>query len=230
MLPITILLADDHKLIRSGLCALLKNEPDFQIVGEANSGREAVQLATQLSPNILIMDLAMPLLNGMEATRQVVQNCPDTKVIVLSAYDDDAHIDVVLGAGASGYLLKLTAAAELSRAVREVHKGNAYFSPTVAERLRTKSIAKLEQPLQSPRQRSLTSREAEVLQLIAEGFINKQIADELSISIKTIEKHRQSLMDKLNIHSIAGLTRHAAGSGVIEADSAKKILMTPRAA
>jgi DNA-binding NarL/FixJ family response regulator len=226
MLPITILLADDHKLIRSGLCALLKNEPDFQIVGEANSGREAVQLAIKLSPNILIMDIAMPLLNGMEATRQVVHNCPDTRVIVLSAYDDDAHIEAVLGAGASAYLLKLTAAAELGNAVREVHKGNAYFSPTVAERLRAKSVAKLEQPLQSFRKPSLTSREAEVLQLIAEGFINKQIADELKISIKTIEKHRQSLMDKLDIHSIAGLTRHAAGNGVIEAASARKILVT----
>ncbi len=228
MLPITILLADDHKLIRSGLCALLKNEPDFQIVGEANSGREAVQLAAQLSPNILIMDIAMPLLNGMEGTRQVVQNCPNTKVIVLSAYDDDAHIEAVLGAGASAYLLKITAAAELSRAVREVHKGNAYFSPTVAERLRAKSVAKLEQPLQSPKQRSLTSREAEVLQLVAEGFINKQIADQLNVSIKTVEKHRQSLMDKLDIHSIAGLTRHAAGKGVIEAESAKKILVSTR--
>jgi DNA-binding NarL/FixJ family response regulator len=144
---------------------------------------------------------------------------------VLSAYDDDAHIEVALGAGASGYLLKITAAAELSRAVREVHKGNAYFSPTVAELLRAKSAAKLEQPRQFPRQPSLTSREAEVLQLVAEGFINKQIADELNVSIKTIEKHRQSLMNKLDIHSIAGLTRHAAGNGVIESDSVKKILM-----
>jgi DNA-binding NarL/FixJ family response regulator len=228
MLPITLLLADDHKLIRSGLCALLKNEPDFQIVGEANSGREAVQLSAKLAPNILIMDIAMPLLNGMEATRQVVQRCPATKVIVLSAYDDDAHIEAVLGAGASAYLLKLTAAAELCHAVREVHKGNAYFSPTVAERLRAKSIAKLDQPLPMGKQPSLTSREAEVLQLIAEGFINKQIADELNVSIKTIEKHRQSLMDKLDIHSIAGLTRHAAGRGVIEAESAKKILVSTR--
>jgi DNA-binding NarL/FixJ family response regulator len=228
MLPITLLLADDHKLIRSGLCALLKNEPDFQVVGEANTGREAVQLATELSPNILIMDIAMPLLNGMEATRQVVKNCPDTKVIVLSAYDDDAHVEAVLGAGASAYLLKLTAAAELSRAVREVHKGNAYFSPSVAERLRAKSVAKLGQPQQSSKQPSLTSREAEVLQLVAEGFINKQIADQLKVSIKTIEKHRQSLMNKLDIHSIAGLTRHAAGNGVIEAESAKKILTSTR--
>ena len=224
MSPITLLLADDHNLIRTGLCALLKNEPDFQIVGEATTGREAVNLAAKLSPNILIMDLAMPLLNGVEATRQVVRNCPSTKVIVLSAYDDDAHVEAVLGAGAAAYLLKITAAAEISRAVREVHKGNAYFSPTIAERLRTKSVSKLEKPREGAKTPPLTSREAEVLQLIAEGFSNKQIAGELNISIKTIEKHRQSLMAKLGIHNIAGLTRHAAGNGVIEAGSSRNML------
>ena len=221
---ITLLLADDHNLIRTGLCAILRNEPDFQIVGEANSGREAVNLAIKLSPNVLIMDLAMPLLNGVEATRQVLRNCPDTKVIVLSAYDDDAHVESVLSVGAAAYLLKLTAAAELSRAVREVHKGNAYFSPSIAERLRAKSMSKLVQPRENIASQALTSRESEVLQLIAEGFSNKQIAAELNISIKTIEKHRQSLMAKLDIHNIAGLTRHAVGAGVIESPSARGLL------
>lgn len=227
MSAITLLVADDHNIIRSGLCALLKNEADFQIVGEATSGRAAVALALELSPNILIMDLAMPLLNGVEATRQVVRDCPSTKVIVLSAYDDDIHIEAVMAAGAAAYLLKHTAAAEICQAVREVHKGNAYFSPTVAERLRAKSVSKLEQPRKNART-ELTTRESEVLQLIAEGFSNKQIASELNISIKTIEKHRQSLMAKLNIHCIAGLTRHAAANGIIEAGPIEPVLIGSR--
>ena len=144
MSPITLLLADDHNLIRSGLCALLKLEPDFQIVGEAITGREAVNLAAKLSPDIVIMDLAMPLLNGVEATRQLLRARPETKVIVLSAYEDDIHLEAVLGAGASAYLLKHTAASEICRAVREVHKGNAYFSPTIATKLREKSLSQLE--------------------------------------------------------------------------------------
>jgi DNA-binding NarL/FixJ family response regulator len=217
MSAITLLVADDHNIIRSGLCALLKNQPDFQIVGEATSGRAAVALAVNLSPNILIMDIAMPLLNGVEATRQVVRQCRSTKVIVLSAYEDDIHIEAVMAVGAAAYLLKHTAAAELCQAVREVHNGNAYFSPTVAEHLRAKSVSKLEQPRKNAPSEPLTIRESEVLQLIAEGFSNKQIASELNISIKTIEKHRQSLMAKLNIHCIAGLTRHAAANGIIEA-------------
>jgi DNA-binding NarL/FixJ family response regulator len=224
MSTITLLLADDHNLIRSGLCALLKIEPDFQIVGEARSGREAVTLAEKLSPNILIMDIAMPLLNGIEATRQVFRIRPETKVIILSAYDDDAHIEAVLGASASAYLLKHTAAAEICHAVREVHKGNAYFSPVIAERLRAKSISKLEKPAGVSKFPVLTSRESEVLQLVAEGFSNKQIASELNVSTKTIEKHRQSLMVKLNIHCTAGLTRHAAKNGVIEAAPVNRIL------
>lgn len=227
MPAISLLVADDHNVIRSGLCALLKNEPGFEIVGEATSGRAAVTLAVKLSPNILIMDIAMPLLNGVEATRQIVRDCSSTKVIVLSAYDDDIHIEAVMAAGAAAYLLKHTAAAEICQAVREVHKGNAYFSPTVAERLRAKSISKLEQP-RDTRRESLTMRESEVLQLIAEGFSNKQIAGELNISIKTIEKHRQSLMAKLDIHCTAGLTRHAAANGIIEAAPIKPILAGSR--
>lgn len=228
MSSISLLVADDHNIIRSGLCALLKNEADFNIVGEATSGRAAVALAVQLSPNILIVDIAMPLLNGVEATRQVLRECPSTKVIVLSAYDDDQHIEAVMAAGAAAYLLKHTAAAEICEAVREVHKGNAYFSPTVAERLRAKSISKLEQPSERTRTEPLTLREAEVLQLIAEGFSNKMIASELNISIKTIEKHRQSLMTKLDIHCVAGLTRHAAANGVIEAGPIKPVLASLR--
>lgn len=224
MSSITLLLADDHNVIRSGICALLKLEPDFQIVGEATTGRQAVMLAEKLAPDILIMDLAMPLLNGVEATRQVLRNCPQTRVIVLSAYEDDVHIEPVVAAGASAYLLKITAANEIVHAVREVHKGNAHFSPKIAELLRAKSLSKLTQQPKNRETRELTSREAEVLQLIAEGFSNKQIASELNISIKTIEKHRQSLMGKLDIHCIAGLTRHALQTGVIETSSSRSVL------
>lgn len=227
MSSIKLLVADDHSIIRSGICALLKNEPDFQIVGEAKTGREAVLLAIQLSPDVLIMDLAMPLLNGMEATRQIARECPHTKVIVLSAYEDDAHMESSVASGAAGYLLKVTAAADIVQAVREVHKGNAYFSPLVAERLRARSMSRVGSVKPDPA-KSLTTREAEVLQLIAEGFINKQIADELSISIKTVEKHRQSLMDKLNIRCTADLTRHAAHAGIIELRPTKEILASAR--
>lgn len=220
---ITLLVADDHSIIRSGICALLKNEPDFQIIGEARSGREAVALTRQLSPNVLIMDLAMPLLNGAEATRQILRECPETKVIILSSYQDDPHVEASVSAGAAGYLLKATAAAEIIQAVREVHKGNAYFSSVIAERLRAQSISRIGAPKKDPL-KSLSTREAEVFQLVAEGFSNKQIAAELNISIKTVEKHRQSLMAKLDIHCIAGLTRHAVNNGIIETLSSKEIL------
>jgi DNA-binding NarL/FixJ family response regulator len=227
MSQIKLLVADDHTIIRHGICALLKNEPDFQIVGEAKTGREAVRMAIELSPDILIMDLAMPLLNGMEATRQIVHERPNIKIIVLSAYQDDAHMEASIAAGAAGYLLKASAAADIVQAVKEVHKGNAYFSPLVAERLCAKSVSRVGFA-KSASETSLTIREAEVLQLIAEGFINKQIADELNISIKTVEKHRQSLMGKLNIHCTADLTRHAAQAGVIELQPSKEIFSVAR--
>jgi DNA-binding NarL/FixJ family response regulator len=229
MSSITLLVADDHTIIRNGICALLKNEPGFQIIGEAKSGREAVSLVRQLSPNVLIMDIAMPLLNGAEATRQITEESPNTKVIILSSYQDEVHIEASMSAGAAGYLLKATAASEIIEAVREVHKGNAYFSPVSAEKLRAQSISRIGSPKPDP-VKSLTTREAEVFQLVAEGFSNKQIAGELNISIKTVEKHRQSLMGKLNVHCTAGLTRHAANSGIIETLSSKEILSPARPA
>src|SRR4051794_6646426 len=208
MKKITILLADDHNIIRHGLRALLKLEADFEVVGEAITGREAVTLAGQLAPNVGVMDLAMPLLNGMEAARQIAATHPASKIIVLSAHNDSEHIQHAIAAGASGYMLKMTAVQELAAAIREVHKGNAYFSPQVAEWLREESS-----PLAAIKRRQspgLTGRKTEVLQLIAESFLNKQMAEELHLSVKTIEKHRQSLMHKLNLHCTADLVRHAA--------------------
>src|SRR5260221_2086507 len=218
MSNINILLVDDHNIVRQGLKALLATEPDLNIVGEAQSGREAVQMALQLRPDVLVMDLAMPLLNGWEATRQILKAVPNLKVVVLSTYGDDEHIQQAIASGAAAYLLKQTAAADLVKAIREVASGNAFFSPAIAKRLREQTCRndQAEETEPRPNEAELTHREAEVLQLIAEGFANKQIAAELGLSVKTVEKHRQQVMQKLNIHDIAGLVRHAASKGIIE--------------
>jgi DNA-binding NarL/FixJ family response regulator len=221
MTNITVLLVDDHTIVRQGLKALLNSEKNITILGEAQTGREAVELAAQLRPMVVIMDLAMPRLNGAEATRQILKATPSTKVIVLSTYGDDEHVQQALGAGAAAYLLKQTAAEDVIDAIREVAKGNAYFSPPIAKRLREKTAAVPAEDA-APHQPNveLTQREAEVLQLIAEGYANKQIAAELNLSVKTVEKHRQQVMQKLDIHNIAGLVRHAAAKGIIESNLA----------
>jgi DNA-binding NarL/FixJ family response regulator len=214
---ISIVLADDHTVVRQGLRVLLSAEDDMEIVGEAENGRQAVQLAKKLLPEIVIMDIAMPVLNGLEATRQITRALPSTKVLILSSYSDDEYVQQITEAGAAGYLVKQTAATELLKAIREAHKGNAYFSPSIAKRLRDqcRNAFVSGEPVRK-RADYLTTREAEVLQLIAEGRANKQIAAELCISIKTVEKHRQQVMNKLGIHDVAGLTRHAIAKGIIE--------------
>jgi DNA-binding NarL/FixJ family response regulator len=216
MEKITVLLVDDHNIVRQGLKALLAAEQDLAIVAEAQSGREAVRLASTLRPEIVIMDLAMPLLNGWEATRQSLKVLPSAKVIVLSTYHGDEHIQQAIAAGAAAYLIKQTAAADLVKAIHEVRTGNAYFSPAIAERLREKTFQPSVGGPAKPADVELTPREAEVLQLIAEGFANKQIASELGLSVKTVEKHRQQVMNKLGIHDTAGLVRHAVAKSVIE--------------
>jgi DNA-binding NarL/FixJ family response regulator len=217
MLKIRVLLADDHVVVRQGLRALLASEEDIEIVGEADNGRQAVQLAKKLLPDVAVIDIAMPVLNGLEATRQISQALPATRVLILSSYSDDDYVQQLTEAGASGYLVKQTAANDLIKGIREAHKGNAFFSPSVAKRLRDRCRDAFisGQPVKR-RSDYLTTREAEVLQLIAEGRANKQIAAELSISIKTVEKHRQQVMNKLGIHDVAGLTRHAIAKGIIE--------------
>ncbi len=220
---ITVLLADDHTLVRQGFRALLSAEPDIVVVGEAETGRRAVQLATELRPDVIVMDLAMPSLNGMEATRQIVKQVPEVKVLILSSYADDEYLEQATEAGAAGYLLKQATVSEVLRAIREVSKGKSYFSPAITETL----IARYRRILfegMHPRKPAdlLTSRETEVLQLIAEGKANKQIADELDLSIKTIDKIRLSLKTKLEIHDIAGLTRYAISKRVIESCPALK--------
>src|SRR5215831_15376132 len=216
MKKIGVLLVDDHTVVRQGLRALLASEEDIEVIGEAENGRQAVMLARKTPPDVVVMDIAMPLLNGLEATRQILKIVPTARVLVLTSYGDDECVEQMMQAGASGYLIKQTAANDLLKAIREVQRGNAFFSPAIAKRLRDQCRVAFTSG-QPPRKASeLTSREAEVLQLIAEGFSNKQIAGELCISIKTVEKHRQQVMNKLNIHDVAGLTRYAISKGMVE--------------
>ena len=211
MKKISVLLVDDHTVIRQGMRALLACEADLEIVAEAENGRQAIQLAQKRQPDVVVMDLAMPYMNGAEATRQVLKSCPATKVLVVTSYANDECISELLKAGAAGYLVKQTAAAELARAIREVRRGNSFFSPAIAKLIRESNRSALNGEMS----RDLTAREAQVLQLIADGFSNKAIATELEISIKTVEKHRQQVMNKLDIHETAGLTRYAISKGLV---------------
>jgi DNA-binding NarL/FixJ family response regulator len=216
MKKIGVMLVDDHTVVRQGLRALMAAEEDMEVVGEAENGRQAVALARKNLPDVVVMDIAMPLLNGLEATRQIVKTLPQTKVLALSSYGDDECVAQMMNAGASGFLVKHTAADDLLKAIREVQIGNAFFSPGVAKRLRDQCHDAFATDPGGRKTSELTSREAEVLQLIAEGFSNKQIAAELVISIKTVEKHRQQAMNKLNVHDVAGLTRYAISKGLVE--------------
>ena len=221
MTSITVLLAEDHQIVREGLRALLQLEKDIEVVGEAANGRDAVRLAASLCPDVVVMDIAMPLLNGLEAARQILGAAPATRLLILSAHSDDAYVERVMQLGAAGYLVKQTAAHILPTAIREIHRGKSFFSPTITKRLpnhQTKTSAAKKNPA------NLTSREMEVLQLVAEGKANKESADVLHISIKTIEKHRQKVMEKLNIHDTASLTRYAIANGIIESSVQVTIL------
>lgn len=215
MRRITVLLAEDHMIVREGFRKMLELEGDFEVVGEAQDGRLAVTLAKKLRPEVVLMDIAMPQLNGLEATRQIVKAVPATKVLMLSAHSDDAYVTNATEAGAVGFLLKQTSAHDVCRAIREVHKGKTFFSPTIARHLEHQKLPG-RNGLVRKNAVTLTSREMEVLQLIAEGKANKQTAAELGIGTKTVEKHREHLMEKLDIHDTAGLTRYAISTGVIE--------------
>jgi DNA-binding NarL/FixJ family response regulator len=213
---ISVLLAEDHAVVRQGLCALLHADGHFKILGQARTGREAVLLAQSLKPDVILMDIAMPVLNGLEATRQILASNSKAKVIILSAHSDDEYIERTRAVGVSGFLEKQTSAEILTKAIREVASGNTFFSPSITKRMSPEGKPRDRHGVLKANSARLTSRESEVLQLVAEGSANKQVAVELGISIKTVEKHRQHLMDKLNIHDTAGLTRYAIAVGVIE--------------
>jgi len=218
MKPITVVLVEDHTVVLEGLRALLKAEHDIEVIGHAQDGREALKLVQKLLPAVVVMDIAMPLLNGLEATRQILRALPATKILILSAHSDDEYVDQVIALGARGYLIKQSSALVLAKAIREVHKGNTFYSPSIDKRLGDREKVSPQGAAGRPKKGNskLTSREVEILQLIAEGKANKQTASELGISIKTVEKHRQRLMSKLDIHDTAGLTRYAIASGIIE--------------
>lgn len=208
---IRIALADDHNVVRQGLRALLEGVKDFRVVGEARDGKEMVELVMREKPDVALIDVAMPSLNGVEATRRIVRDLPQVKVLVLSMYTGEEYVREALAAGASGYLVKDSAADELVEAIRVVARGERFLSPAVAHLAGKGSAAA------SPLER-LTTREREVLQLIAEGNSNKEIAARLTLSVKTIEAHRTNLMAKLDIHDTASLTRFAIARGLVRTE------------
>jgi two-component system response regulator NreC len=215
---IRILLVDDHKIVRAGLRSLLDKQSGMMVVAEADDGRSAMRLIRELNPDVVIMDVAMPDLNGMEATRQIVADYPSVKVIALSMHSDRRFVTGMLEAGASGYLLKDCASEELSAAIRAVVRKQAYISPGVAGILvedvrRRASEAAARTPV------ALTAREREVVQLLAEGHATKEIAHILGVSTKTVESYRQRIMEKLNLHSVAELTKWAVREGLSSLDT-----------
>ena len=212
-MSIKVLLADDHKIMREGLRSLIEKEADIQVVAEAAGGRSAVRLAREVSPDVVIMDITMPDLNGIEATHQILSKAPDIKVLALSMHSDDYYVAGMLKAKASGYLPKECAAKELVKAIRAIIEGQTYLSPKVASVV----VEGYRRGFSKGRVTSadvLTAREREVLQLLAEGETSKRIAAQLGVSVKTVEAHRQKIMGKLDIRTVAGLTKYAIQKGI----------------
>jgi two-component system response regulator NreC len=208
---IRILLADDHAMVRQGFRMILAAQPDMEIVGEAGNGREAVELASELKPDVVVMDVAMPELNGIEATRRIMDNVPRTRVLALSMYKDSVYVREILRAGARGFLLKDAIDRDLLAAVRAVARGEGYLSPSVSEAVLSDYRRHVTDPLDL-----LSSREREVLQMIAEGKTNKDIATALNLSVYTVDAHRGRIMEKLNLHSVGELVRFAVRKGLVD--------------
>ena len=212
---IRILLADDHTMVRQGLRKLLEERPDWDVIAEAGDGREAVRLVEQYKPDVAIIDVAMPLLNGVEATRQITKRAPGTRVLVLSMHADEAYVTQILQAGATGYLLKDSADVDLLKAVSEAAQGRSFFSPAIARVMLDDYVRRLADKGVTDRYESLSEREREIFQLVAEAKTNKEIAALLNVSPSTVETHRAHIMEKLDLHSAAEIVLYAVRRGVI---------------
>lgn len=210
-----ILLADDHTIVRQGVRKILEEHPNWEVVAEAANGRDAVRLALDLKPDIALLDIGMPLLNGIEATRQIVRRDSRINVVILSMYSDEAYITQVLQAGARGYLLKDSADEDLIRALTAVAQGKSFFSPAVAKVMLDDYVRQMADRGIVDRYESLSEREREIFQLIAEGRSNKEIADLLGVSASTVETHRGHIMEKLDVHSAVELVLYAVRKGFI---------------
>jgi two-component system response regulator NreC len=213
--PVRVMLADDHGVVRKGLRAILEREPDIEVIAEAANGRETVQLAEELKPNAIVLDVAMPQLNGIDAAAQITRRDPSIGIVMLSMYSDEAYIVRALGAGARGYLLKESAEDDLVRAVHAVAEGKSFFSPAIAQTLLDDYMRYLQQRGLTDSYDLLTEREKEVLQLLAEGKSNKEVAGLLSLSPYTVETHRTNLMQKLNLHNTAEIVLYAVRKKII---------------
>jgi len=213
-----VLLAEDHTIVRKGLRSLLDAERGIEVIGEAEDGREALEKVQRLRPDVVLMDITMPGLNGLEATRQIKKRFPEVKVLILTMHANEEYVHQVLQAGASGYVVKQAVVRELVSALQAVHRGDSFLSPSVCGRIVEEYIRRAEAMVEKDSYDKLTDREREVLQLIAEGHSNRGIAGLLCISVKTVETHRAHLMDKLGIHNRAELIKYAIRKGVISLD------------
>lgn len=215
MEPIRILLADDHNVLREGMRLLLERQPGFEVVGEASDGRETLRLVQELSPNVVVMDIAMPNLNGIEATRRIAENFPRTAVVILSMHHDESYVLRSLKAGARAYLLKDALKTEMIAAIQAVAGGKSYFSPKVSQILQEDYVETLGRRGGDDSFELLTDREHEILQLIAEGKTNKEVANLLALSVHTVDTHRTHILQKLNLHSVPELILYAVRKGII---------------
>jgi len=210
-----IVIAEDHTILREGLRSLLSSHPEFEIVGEAEDGREAIQCVEKFKPDLILTDLSMPRMNGMEAIKEIKRQSPETKILVLTVHKTEEYILATLQAGADGYLLKDSTHAELLMAVKHVLRGKRYISPGISDKVLEGYLEGKKTLRTHTTWETLTQREREILKLIAEGYKNKEIAEDLCISPKTVEKHRANLMEKLDLHSIQALTAFAIGKGLV---------------
>jgi two-component system response regulator NreC len=215
MNSIRILLADDHTVMRRGLHALLERQPGFHVVGEAADGAEAVELAAREKPDVAVLDIGMPTLNGIEAARRIVEKNPSTAVVILSMHSDESYVLRTLKAGARGYLLKDAPESDLINAIRAVHQGKAFFSPAISKMLVEDYVRQMQQRGIEDTYELLTPREREILQLLGEGKANKEIATKLDLSLHTVETHRSNMLEKLNLHSTAELILYAVRKGIV---------------